>query len=151
MRSRPLRRLRGFLHPAWGPILRVQVWGPRGESAKGLAVLDTGASLSAIDRQLALALDLPSEGAARWLAISDTGSESVAPVRTAVVGLGDDTRLWELQLLEIPKLGHAVEGSRVVLLLGWNFLDQCTLVTDGPAGMFSLTLPGQVGAAHRRR
>lgn len=114
-------------------------------------MLDTGASLSAVDREVAAALALPTHGAARWSAVSDTGESATAAVRRGALSLADDPRLWELELLEIPNLRDAVPGSRILALLGWNFLDQCTLVCDGPEGTFTLTLPRPVGAAHRRR
>ncbi len=144
--------IRGFLHPACGPILRVRLHAPGGQKTNGLAVLDTGASLSAVDRDVARQLDLPTHGAAQWSAVADTEStHPIAPLRRAALALADDPRLWELDLLEIPRLRHAVEGFAVVALLGWNFLDQCVLTCDGPQKTFMLTLPKMVGAAHRRR
>lgn len=132
-------------------MLHVQLRAPNGQSATGLAVLDTGASLSAIDRDVARELGLPTHGAAQWSAVSDTGHAAVAPVRRGAMQLGDDPRWFELELLEIPNLRSALPGSEVVALLGWNFLDQCRLECDGPQGTFVLTLPRPVGAAHRRR
>lgn len=129
----------------------MRLYAPAGGEAMGLAVLDTGASLSAVDREVARELGLPSDGAARWSAVSDTGQSAVAPLRRGAMRLGDDPRLFELELLEIPNLRSAVPGSEVVALLGWNFLDQCTLQCNGPQGTFILTLPRLVGAAHRRR
>ncbi len=148
-RSSPLR---GLLHPACGPVLSVTVRASGGAKTRGLAVLDTGASLSAIDREVALGLALPTHGAAQWSAISALGPDRpIAPLRTATLSLADDPRLWELELLEIPGLIQAARGSRVVALIGWNFLDQCVLSCDGPSRTFSLTLPDPVGSAHRRR
>ncbi len=132
-------------------MLQVHVHAPNGRQAQGVAVLDTGASLSAVDRAVAAELDLPSSGAARWSAVSDTGDQAVAPLRRGALRLADDPRLFELQLLEIPKLRDAVGGLELLALLGWDFLDQCRLTCDGPAGTFALTLPHLVGPAHRRR
>ena len=115
-------------------------------------MIDTGASLSAIDRDVAKSLELPTHGAARWYAVTDTASNHpTAPLRRAALQLAGDARLWELDLIEVPNLRHAVGGLTVVALLGWNFLDQCTLTCDGPSGTFTLELPRPIGAAHRRR
>lgn len=142
MKQRQARTIRGFLHPQCGPVLRAEVRAPSGLRTHGLAVLDTGASLSAVDREVALTLGLPTHGAARWSAVTDTGEpHPVAPLRRAAVCLSDDPRLWELDLIEIPKLRQAVPGKPVVALLGWNFLDQCVLTCDGPARTFELQLP----------
>lgn len=150
--KRRSRLLRGLLHPACGPVLSVTVRATGGAVARGLAVLDTGASLSAIDRKVARRLELPSHGAATWSAISDLGTtHPTAPLRTATLRLADDPRLWELDLLEVPGLGQAVEGAAVVALIGWNFLDQCVLLCDGPSRTFTLALPDPVGSARRRR
>lgn len=144
--------IHGLLHPACGPVLRVRVRSPTGAQAEGLAVLDTGASLSAIDRRVALDLGLPSPGAAEWHAVTDTGAaRAMAPLRRAAVQMMGDSQLFELDLIEVPSLQHAVRGSTVVALLGWNFLDRCRLVCDGPAGTFVLELPDRLGPAHRRR
>jgi hypothetical protein len=108
----------------------------------GHLLVDTGASLSAVDRTVAQALELPSHRAAEWRAIG--GGDNLphfAPLRRATVGLPGDRRLWELDLVEIANLEHTVQGFRVVALLGWDFLEGCKLVLDGPARTFSLELP----------
>ncbi|MEN0064103.1 MAG: aspartyl protease family protein [Myxococcota bacterium] len=142
MKQRSAPTIRGFLHPQCGPVLRAEVRSPTGLLTNGLAILDTGASLSAVDQEVAHTLGLPSHGAARWSAVTDTGEpHPVAPLRRAAVRLSDDSRLWELDLIEIPRLRQAVPGKPVVALLGWNFLDQCVLLCDGPARTFTLELP----------
>lgn len=122
-------------------MVRVEVHPPAGPPVRGHAVLDTGASMSAVDGELARRLGLPTHGAAEWVAVTDTASRPVSPLRRAVLRIGEDGRLWELDLIEVPNLVHAVGGFHVLALLGWDFLDQCVLVCDGPAGTFSLTLP----------
>lgn len=144
--------IRGLLHPGCGPIVHAEVFDHEGASRSGVAVIDTGATWSAIDRELAEALALPSHGAARWSAVTDTSpAQALAPLKRAAVRLGDDHRRWEMDMLEIPDLHKAVDGYAVVALLGWNFLDQCTLVCNGPAGTFSLELPPIHGPGASRR
>lgn len=137
--------MRGLLNPACGPVVRVELHPPSGPALKGHAVIDTGASMSAVDRDVALRLGLPSHGAAEWVAVSDGSPHPLAPLRRAALRIEPDTRLWELDLIEVPNLVHAVGGFQVLVLLGWDFLDQCVLVCDGPSGTFSLTLPPVFG------
>ncbi len=133
--------VRGLLHPAAGPLVRVEVSGTSGSLMKGVAVLDTGASISALDVSVAATLALESFGVADFQALAAGEGRHVAPTRRARVRIADDPRLWELDLVELPNLRHAIEGYEVLALLGWDFLDQCLLTCDGPTGMFSLTLP----------
>ncbi len=151
-RRQPIpERIRGLLHPACGPVVRV---GVRSADAvvRGVAVIDTGASMSAIDKEIARSLDLPSPGAAKWFAITDTeGEHAMAPLRRASLTIAEDPRLWQLDLIEVPQLAEAIGGFTVVALLGWDFLDQCILECNGPAGTFSLTLPKLRGSGRRRR
>jgi hypothetical protein len=104
-------------------------------------VIDTGASMSAVDRDVAARLALPSPGAAEWHAVTDGDRPHVAPLRRGAIRLGEDTRLFELDLIEVANLRHRIEGYAIVGLLGWDFLEQCRLVLDGPAGTFLIELP----------
>ena len=133
------RTLRGLLYPAYGPLVRGQlVNGSR--SVSGLVLLDTGASMSAVDRELALELELQSHGAAIWHAVSEH-QPAMAPVCRSRLQLGEDRRLWELDLIAVPHLRHHVQGYTLIALLGWDFLDQCRLEIDGPSRTFHLELP----------
>lgn len=131
--------------------MRVELRHSEGASTDGLALIDTGASMSAVDRQAALDLGLPTPGAATFFAVTATGDRHVTPLRTGQLRLGHDPRYFELELIEVPDLHARVEGFRVVALLGWDFLGSCTLAFDGPAGTFSLGLPPPVRSGHRRR
>jgi hypothetical protein len=133
--------VRGLLHPAAGPLVRIEVSALSGASRKGVAVLDTGASMSALDVSVAAELALESFGVADFHALAAGEGRHVAPTRRARVRIAEDPRLWEMDLVELPSLRHAIEGYEVLALLGWDFLDQCLLTCDGPTGMFSLTLP----------
>ena len=99
-RRRAPTTLRGLLHPAYGPLVRVELCSSTGESITGLAVIDTGASMSAIDKGAAAELSLPSFGAASWFAVTG-GDRPMAPLRRAQVRLGEGTIFWELDLLEV--------------------------------------------------
>jgi len=146
--ARPVT-IRGLLHPACGPVVRVLVYGA--EATHGVAVLDTGASMSVIDKSLARALELPSPGFAEWTGISESGEPSMAALRSTRFGLVGDQRLYEMDLLEAGGVRGSVAGLGVLLLLGWDFLGDCRLVCDGPAGAFELRLPPVPKPARRRR
>ncbi|MEZ4318712.1 MAG: hypothetical protein R3F61_14455 [Myxococcota bacterium] len=141
--------IRGLLHPACGPVVRVHVEGSR--SVLGVGILDTGASMSVIDRDLARSLALESPGAAEWAGVTDSGARSMAALRRTRFGIAGDSRLYELDLLEAGGVRESVGGLDVLVLLGWDFLGQCRLVCDGPAGAFELQLPAPPRAASRRR
>ena len=143
--------LRGLLHPAHGPLVRAELrGGTTGASLEGLAVIDTGASMSAVDRGAALELGLETFGAASWFAVTG-GERPVAPLRRAQMRLGEGSIYWELDLIEVAGLDESVAGYRALLLIGWDFLRTCQLHVDGPAGTWSLQLPAVRGPARRRR
>jgi len=153
-RTQPHRpQLRGLLHPAWGPLLRVELRGGDGRFTTGVAVIDTGASMSAVDRAVAKELVMPSHGAATWFAVTSEadGPRSAAPLRRGQVKLGDDPRYWEMDFIEVPGLHDRVQGFRAVALLGWDFLQNGQLSIDGPAGTWSLGLPPLPSRRRRTR
>lgn len=131
----------GLLHPAAGPILRAEIRAPSGEKRPGLVVIDTGASMSAIDRELARQLDLPSPGAARWRAITEDENDQLSALRSATLTFPPHRQAYALDLIEVPRLADRLEGFAIHALLGWDFLQHCTLTLDGPKGSFALELP----------
>lgn len=142
--------VRGLLHPACGPLVRISVHG-QGAFRAGLAVLDTGATMSTIDKEVADALTCPATGVATWAAVQAVEGEHRSEMRQAAIEIQGDDRRFGLELIEIPGLHHAVQGYSVIALLGWDFLGHCKLSLDGPAGMFTLELPRGGRAGRRRR
>lgn len=115
---------------AAGPFLFVRV-GHDSENRRGL--LDTGASLSCIDVEMADALGLPVVD--RRLLTSVTGVTEGNPVYLA--------------RMHIPTLDRVVHGTfagvslgslNLAVLLGRDFLARYRMVYDGPSG--SVTLAG---------
>ncbi|MEQ1567164.1 MAG: hypothetical protein ABMA64_16105 [Myxococcota bacterium] len=133
------RAIRGLFFPGVGPLVRARLHGPA-RSLDGLALVDTGAGMSAVDRQLALDLGLPTHRAAEWKAVTRDTPE-LAPLRVGALQIADDRRHWELELIEVPNLRHRISGYQLVALIGWDFLDQCKITIDGPGGVFALELP----------
>jgi predicted aspartyl protease len=103
-------------------------------------LVDTGASMSAVDRDVARRLKLESPGAVEWRAINQAHAD-ITPLRSAAVQIADDPRHWELQLIEIPNVQDRIAGYRLIAILGLDFLDRCKLTLDGPARTFTLELP----------
>ena len=120
--------------------MRVRIHNETG-NVHGVAVLDTGASISVVDRHVARAMGLPSPGAAEWMGVNATGERSMAALRRCQLEVVGDRRLHTLDLLEMPGLRVSVPGLHVVALLGWDFLGRCRLSCDGPAGAFEFVLP----------
>jgi hypothetical protein len=132
----------GLLHPGFGPLVRVEVVSNKDVSTRGLAVLDTGASKSAIDGNVARRLELPSPGVASWLSVSaDDAVRPMSPLRRASIGLMGTSYVRELDFIEAAALQEKVSGFNVLVLLGWDFLMKCRLSCDGPAGTFTLEVP----------
>lgn len=132
------RAIHGLFFPS-GPLLRTRVVGPAG-FASGLVLVDTGAAMSAIDRDVARELKLDSPGAVEWRGINQARGE-ITPLRTGRLQIAEDPREWELHLIEIPNLHDRIAGYRLVAVLGLDFLDRCKLTIDGPARTFTLELP----------
>lgn len=112
-----------------------------GVKQSGLAVLDTGASMSAIDIATANTLGCPVTGVATWAAVQAVEGEQTSEMRQVALQVHGDNRRFAFDLIGIQGLQHAVEGYPVVVLLGWDFLGRCRLSCDGPAGTFALELP----------
>lgn len=140
----------GLLHSGFGPLVRVHLAGADRTSRSGIAVLDTGASRSAIDRDIARTLQLPTFGAASWLAVTNTGERPISPMRRAAIGIVGTSYSRELDFIEVPQLTDHYSGYDLLVLLGWDFLERCRLTCDGPSGTFVLEVP-QPNKAPRRR
>ena len=111
---------------------------PLPEQVHGLALIDTGAKLSCVD-----------------VAVGKNLFQQVGVCQTYTPSTGDDEPHMaeiffgnfsfpgikmperEQELLGM-KLGYEVDGRKVLMLLGRDFLDGCTLTYDGPQQMFEL-------------
>lgn len=98
-----------------------------------LAMVDTGASLSAIDASVARAMGLPQTGTSRV-----AGATGVAnlPVHAASVVLRDAGARFD----PVRLAGIALQGTGFHLLLGRDILSDLNLDYRGPAGSFALRM-----------
>lgn len=141
----------GLLHPAFGPLVRVTLRGWTGKTMNGVAILDTGASKSAVDREVAARLQLTSPGVASWQAVTDRGERAMSPLRRGTLALTGTVFSQQLDFVEVPGLAAKVQGYPLLVLLGWDMLTNCRLQLDGPAGTFKLQIPVATGRRRARR
>lgn len=100
------------------------------------ALIDTGASCSAIDRNLARGLDLQPSGIVP-IHTPSTGSAYEERLQYDVsMVLGEDQDNPLVVTMPVIESDFASEGF--LALVGRNVLDLCVLVYDGPARTFTL-------------
>jgi hypothetical protein len=101
-----------------------------------LALLDTGAGSSALDRQVVTSLGLGPTGIIK-IHTPSTGTkyeERSLYDASLVIGEGYPTPL----ALTLPVLESDFASEGFLALIGRDVLDQCFLMYDGPAATFSL-------------
>jgi hypothetical protein len=106
---------------------------------EALAMIDTGASITALDAALAQQIGLTQTGLAPIAGVTGTQNQ---PVYAAKLMLDQPS----VQLDPWTMIGSPLQVQHFQVLLGRDFLEQLTLVYDGSSGNFQLT-PGKGGAA----
>jgi predicted aspartyl protease len=98
----------------------------------GWALIDTGASNTCIDEKAAQELGLPVIDVASMQSASHEGHQcNVYPVQI----------ITPVFTLNSPRtLGAALESQGLLVLIGRDVLQQCTLFYNGVVGQFTLTL-----------
>ena len=137
---------------AAGPILPVQVEIPTALAAQlqqagqpipppvpGLALIDTGASLSAVDVTVVQTLGVQPVGIANVGGVTGAGQQPTYPGRFTFPGTGLPSIDFSL-LLGANLGGLTVPGmpGQLIALLGREILQRFILIYNGPAAMFSL-------------
>ena len=132
-----------------GPLMTVDIWNPDQADflgpVSGIALIDTGANLSAIDRSLVQRLNLQRTGVEKTIRGSD-GQRSVHPtyrVRFSFPG----TRLPDYETREAAEQGLAASQPFIpadmkgefIGLLGRDFLRFYLLTYNGHTAEFTLT------------
>ena len=98
----------------------------------GLALIDTGASNTCIDEQAAKELGLPVID----VAIMQSASHEKHPCNIYPVQI-----ITPIVTLNAPRaMGAALASQGLLVLIGRDVLQSCTLFYNGPAGQFTLTL-----------
>lgn len=146
-----MRTLEGEVDPEHGPLVPVRVTIDRTlrrayESAartlpapiQGLALIDTGAVQSGLDEEVALSLGLNPVGVSEML--TPTGEATKVGVFWGEVAFETvEFQPLRQQFLGM-KLGYNVGASKVVAILGRDFLRGGKLSYDGPLARFSLCM-----------
>ncbi len=120
------------LPDAWLRTLRIQGKTPPA-TLFGEALIDTGASLSAIDRTLVDQLQLPARGSENVASVSGVVTGITYPAQIAFPGTGlQSFTRGDFVALDILRLG-------VIAIIGRAVLANWQLNYDGPAGAFTIT------------
>jgi predicted aspartyl protease len=97
----------------------------------GLALIDTGASGTCIDNGAAQRLQLPVIDTGNMVSASHTTPQNIYPVLIEVAG---GIRV------NVPRaMGAELASQGLVVLIGRDFLQHCTLFYNGPSGALTLS------------
>jgi predicted aspartyl protease len=100
----------------------------------GLALIDTGASVTCVDDAAAQALRLPVIDVVTMTSASHVATQqNVYPLQIEAVGFP--------MTINAPRvMGAALQAQGLVLLIGRDVLQHCLLVYNGLTGSFSLSI-----------
>ena len=100
----------------------------------GMALIDTGAAVSCIDDDVAIALKLPVTGTGFMTSATHTGQpRNLYPVEIEIAG-------WPIKFGSNRIMGANLKPQQLVALIGRDLLKNCVLVYNGPTGGFSLSI-----------
>jgi len=103
--------------------------GDPGAAFRAVALIDTGASIAAIDNALAQRLGLVQTGEGSVAGVTGVQTQPIYAAKIEAGGVTLDP--WRV-------LGSPLSSQGFQVLLGRDFLEQTTLVYDGRAGSFTL-------------
>jgi len=98
----------------------------------GLALIDTGASVTCIDAQAARQLGLAAVNVVQMASASQASTEqNVYAIQIEIVG-------FPIRIQSLGAVEAELSAQGLVLLIGRDALQMCTLFYNGPAGEFVL-------------
>ena len=101
---------------------------------RGLALIDTGATSTCIDEAAAARLNLPAIDVVTVASVSHASTQqSVHPIQIEVVGL-------PITIGAPRAIGAPLAAQGLVVLIGRDVLQHCTLFYNGLIGSFSLSV-----------
>jgi predicted aspartyl protease len=114
------------------PIL--QAGGTVPAPVTGFALIDTGASHTCVDDDVANTLRLPVVGVANMTSATEANSQrNLYPIQIDFVG-------WNVKMASPRAMGANLKPQGLVALIGRDVLKSAILVYNGPMGSFSLSL-----------
>jgi predicted aspartyl protease len=102
---------------------------PTGET--GRALVDTGASICAVDEAAALRLGLQPIGQANISGIAGSQIHNVYVAKITFPGT-------PIPALDLKLAGSDLAGQQLLLLIGRDILRSCVLIYNGPLGCYTL-------------
>jgi len=100
----------------------------------GLALIDTGATGTCIDEAAAQRLRLPVVDVATIASVSHTATQqNVYPIQIEVIGL-------PIQINAARAIAAPLAGQGLLVLIGRDVLQHCTLFYNGITGSFTLSI-----------
>jgi predicted aspartyl protease len=107
---------------------------PVPQPATGYALVDTGASNACIDDEMAAAMGLPVIDVGSLHSASHARTPSnIYPVQIEIVG-------FRISFQSPRTMGAALKEQGLLMLLGRDLLQRCTLFYNGPTGQITLSL-----------
>jgi len=111
---------------------------PIPKPATGFALIDTGASISAVDIDIITGLQVRPVGITEVFIAGDKEShkvmQNIFPAKFSFPG----TPLPTIEFTAV--LGSSLQPQKIVALIGRDVLSHCVLVYNGPGGHISLSL-----------
>ena len=112
----------------------LQAGGTLPAPVSGLALIDTGASVTCVDQDAANQLQLPAIDVVQVASASHAAvDQNVYPIQVEVVGL-------PITVNAPRAIGAALAAQGILVLLGRDVLQHCVLVYNGTAGSISLSI-----------
>lgn len=100
----------------------------------GMALIDTGASVTCVDESLAQQLQLPAIDVVQMMSASHAATQqNVYPVEIEIVGAAIR--------ISVPRaIGASLAPQGIIALIGRDFLQHCTLFYNGVTGAITLSI-----------
>lgn len=100
----------------------------------GMALIDTGASITCVDEEAAKAMNLPVIDVGTMHSASHSKTPSnLYPVQIQIIG-------FPIQFQQPRTMGAALKSQGLLMLLGRDLLQRCTLFYNGLTGQITLSL-----------
>lgn len=100
----------------------------------GIAVIDTGASITCIDREVIAKLNVPAVGYTDVFTPSGSERQNTHPAKFSFPG----TKLPEINFSAV--LASKLKEQKIIALIGRDVLSHFILMYNGPAGIFTLAI-----------